>query len=316
MAAVTPGLTPPRPPLLSLLGALHGLGGLLTLGLLFLFNGVVANDTRHPEGITLLLVGSALVLGGAAALGFAAARGLTRGYRYGAWFSTALVWGFPVALVVVKRGDAGVFAVLLLAAALTQGLLVLALRRGLLVTAPPGEALLLAKRTVVLALAVALFGWLAHGMAVAGVAHIEAAVLEDLRSFVSAEAAYSQSNGGLYEARIECLARPRECLPAGETLQPFLDAATLERLTLQHPSYWQFRLHTAGGSMESGPDAARRSRTSVRGFALQARPIQPGHAGVRSFCVDDTVRLCFNPDGREFAIREGRCPPPPECSDL
>lgn len=217
--------------------------------------------------------------------------------------------------MVVKRGDAGVVAVLLLAAAVTQGLLVLALRRGLLVAAPPGEARLLAKRTVGLALAVALFGWFAHGMAVAGVGHIEAAVLEDMRSFISAEAAYRHSNGGLYEARIECLARPRECLPAGETLQPFLDAATAERLTLQHPSYWQFRLHTAGGPTESGREAARRSRTSVRGVALQARPLRPGHAGVRSFCVDDT-RLCFSADGREFAIREGRCPPPPECSDL
>ncbi len=316
MATVATGATPSRPPLLSLLGALHGLGSVVALGLLFLFNGVVANDTRHPEGIAVLLVGSALVLGGAAALSLAAARGLTRGYRYGAWLSTALVWGFPAALLAVKRGEAGLFTVLLSAAAVTQGLLVLALRRGLLVAGPPGEARLLAKRTVVLALAVALFGWVAHGMALAGVGHIEAAVLEDLRSFVSAEAAYSQSNGGLYEMRIECLARPRECLPAGGTLQPFLDAPTVERLTLQHPSYWQFRLHTAGRPPESGPEAAQRSRTSVRGFALQARPLRPGHGGVRSFCVDDTARLCFDPAGRELAIREGRCPPPPECSDL
>jgi hypothetical protein len=316
MSAVAPGATPSRPPLLSLLGTLHGLGSVLALGLLFLFNSVVANDTRHPEGIAVLLVASALVLGGAAALGFAAARGLTRGYRYGAWLSTALVWGFPAALVAVKRGDAGLFTILLLAAAVTQGLLVVALRRGLLGAAPPGEALVLAKRTVVLLLAVALLGWVAHGMALASVSHIEAAVLEDMRSFVAAEAAYSQSNGGLYETRIECLVRPRECLPAGGPTEPLLDAGTVERLTLQHPSYWQFRLDAAGGPPESGPEAAQRSRTSVRVFALQARPLRPGHAGVRSFCVDDTARLCFNPGGRELAIREGRCPPPPECSDL
>jgi hypothetical protein len=315
---MTPPAPPPRsprPPLLSLLAAAHALGSAGALALLFLVNSVVATETRNPEGVPELLVGMALVLGGAAALGFVAARGFARGYRYAAWCSTALVWGVPCALVATRRTDALLLAPLLAAAVLSQASVAVAWRRGLLGPAPAAEAGVHARRTLGLAVVVSLFGWMAQGMAFAGVGRIEAAVIGDLRTFAAAEAAYSQSNDGLYERRIECLARPQECLPGIGPIPPFLTSSTAQRLTKPHPSFWEFRLHTVDGPPPA-PAGALRSRTSVVRFALQARPLRPDHAGVRTFCVDSTGRLCANREGGALAIVDGACPAPPECPDL
>jgi hypothetical protein len=309
-----------RPPWLSILGVLFMLGGLLALGLLLVIDAAVANDTRYPEGVGRLLLGASLLLGTAGWLGLAAGRGLMRGYRSSFWLASLLIWGFPAALVAVGRGGWGEVGLLLVLAVWAQAFLLRARRQSLLLPAPPGERWLLLRRAVFMGAAIYAFGWFALSMGVAHVGRIEGGVLADLRSFCSAEEAYRQSNGGLYESRIECLGDPGRCLgqtPGSEPPTPFLDEETTRRLTIRDPSYYRYRLGTAdrAGHTDEKRSLAR-SPTSVGRYAMSVGPLQPGRALSRSFCVDWSGRLCFNRDGHELPVREGSCPPPPECEDL
>ena len=53
----------------------------------------------------------------------------------------------------------------------------------------------------------------------------ESAILGDLRIVISAQAAYAAANAGFYDSRLECLAKPWDCIPGYPRSAPaFLDA--------------------------------------------------------------------------------------------
>ena len=145
-----------------------------------------------------------------------------------------------------------------------------------------------------------------RGLLRAHVSTAEATAIGDIRTMIAAQAAYASRNDGRYEPRLECLLEPAKCLPGypadGE---PFLGKALAS-------------LRAKGGyrrAFRPGPQAPPRAAVAgrspapgVTGFAYTAVPEVPGETGVRGFCGDSTVLLCFTTDGREPSVtREGRC---------
>lgn len=133
---------------------------------------------------------------------------------------------------------------------------------------------------------------------------LEAATIGDLRAMISAQAAYSHQNDGLYEARLECLAEPVTCLPDyPKNGRPFLERylASLETKAGYRRAFYP------------GPPGA--ARPAVRGrprppgitsFAYTAVP--DAYEGMRGFCGDSTGLICFTRDGREPRVTpEGKC---------
>jgi hypothetical protein len=132
----------------------------------------------------------------------------------------------------------------------------------------------------------------------------------DLRTVVSAEAAYSQRNGGFFDT-LECLTAPSPCIP-GEAATPavvYLDAAFLRRE--RHGYIFTFHPGPAAPSR----DAAVTSPSSLTAFAYVATPRASG-SGLRAFCGEASGRICFTSSEPMPAIRDGVCPPAPTCTDL
>ena len=131
----------------------------------------------------------------------------------------------------------------------------------------------------------------------------ESSAIGDVRTVISAQAAYAAVNGGYYDT-MECLASPAGCLPgnAGDALtviDPALAQATIKngyRRTL-HP----------GPAVDPSRLTRPVSASSVVSFAYVAVPLTAGQTGVRSFCGDDRGMVCFMSDGSEPPVVNGRC---------
>ena len=137
----------------------------------------------------------------------------------------------------------------------------------------------------------------------------EAATIGDIRTVVSAEAAYQSSSNGWYGPP-ECLARPAECIPAydGPT---FLDP---QMASLAVKSGYRRAFH-GRPAMSAGADGSAPPPRALEGWAYVADPVTPGQTGVRSFCGDASGRICAVPSG-PIDASGGECPPPPSCPDL
>lgn len=111
----------------------------------------------------------------------------------------------------------------------------------------------------------------------------ESATIGDLRTIVSAQAAYQAANGGLYESKPSCLAAPASCIP-GYTGAPFLDLATFA----EQKSGYRRQMRTGA----PGAPAENASPSSASSFAVEALPVTPNTTGVRGFCADHTGVVC------------------------
>ena len=137
----------------------------------------------------------------------------------------------------------------------------------------------------------------------------EAATIGDVRTVISAEAAYQSASGGYYGPP-ECLARPKECLPAYDGPH-FLDAQLAEA---QVKSGYRRTFHP-GPLVDTALDGSPVPPRSLSTFAYVAVPEKAGQTGVRSFCGDASGRVCaVNAGGIDAS--GGECPPPPACNDL
>jgi hypothetical protein len=123
----------------------------------------------------------------------------------------------------------------------------------------------------------------------------ESAAIGDLRSLVSAQAAYSSVNEGVY-GELPCLSTPASCMK-GYTGPVFLDA---KLTSLETKSGYRRAFH-------AGRKAAR--ARSVDGFAYTAMPLEPGKSGTRSFCIDASGVIRVDPKGGDIRPVGGECPP-------
>jgi type IV pilus assembly protein PilA len=122
----------------------------------------------------------------------------------------------------------------------------------------------------------------------------ESATIGDIRTVISAQAAYQSANGGWYDGSLSCLAiAGSTCIPNYPTNAPtFLD------------SNISFMLPKSGynRSFESGPQPSPlntdlASATSASSYAYVASPVNQGQTGVRGFGGDSSGVLCFTPNG-------------------
>jgi type IV pilus assembly protein PilA len=136
----------------------------------------------------------------------------------------------------------------------------------------------------------------------------EAATIGDIRTVISAEAAYQGASGGYY-GPLECLPAPADCIPgyAGPT---FLDPA-LASATVKSGYRRTFVAGPAAAVTIGGPPTPPRSLES---FAYVAVPENRGQTGVRGFCGDSSGRICATTDGSAPEVVDGACDP--ECRDL
>ena len=132
----------------------------------------------------------------------------------------------------------------------------------------------------------------------------ESSAIGDVRSVISAQAAYQSVNCGAY-GRLECLSSPRApgCLANYPAEGPtFLDS-TLSSATLK--SGYRRTFHP--GSQMTGPGCPEGSGLDT--FAYTAVPVTRGQTGVRGFCGDSTGIVCSTADGSEPEIVAGNCGP-------
>jgi hypothetical protein len=133
---------------------------------------------------------------------------------------------------------------------------------------------------------------------------LETAAIGDLRTMISAQAAYSRQNDGLFEACLECLAEPATCLPEYAKNGPrFLDPALASLETARGYR----RAFYPGPVAGTRPPARGRPRPpGITSFAYTAVPV--AYERMRAFCGDATGLICFTRDGREPRVTaEGRC---------
>jgi hypothetical protein len=130
----------------------------------------------------------------------------------------------------------------------------------------------------------------------------ESAVIGDIRSVISAQAAYEAANGGFFDARLSCLKNPSACIPRYPENSPrFLDGG----LAALEPKNGYDRSFVPGPPVEGDP--AITSPSSTASYAYVAVPTEPGYSGVRGFCGDSSGVLCFTTDGRAPGVEAGRC---------
>jgi type IV pilus assembly protein PilA len=128
----------------------------------------------------------------------------------------------------------------------------------------------------------------------------EAAAIGDIRTVISAEAAYAYANGEAYD-ELRCLAEPAKCV-TGYTGPYFIDT----RLTVPEKTGYRRKFYAG----PKAPKAKSKSATGVLSFAYTAVPITIGETGTRGFCADDSGIICFTTDGSEPKVAAGKCAQP------
>jgi type II secretory pathway pseudopilin PulG len=132
----------------------------------------------------------------------------------------------------------------------------------------------------------------------------EAATIGDLRTVVSAQAAYASANAG-FPDRLECLAQPTQCIPNYPGTAPVF----LDRLLLESPRHgYRFRFVPGTAAQPDGSAAGRISPSSLTGFAYVAEPVTAGQTGIRAFCAGASGLICFETSGAIREAGDGTCP--------
>jgi type IV pilus assembly protein PilA len=129
----------------------------------------------------------------------------------------------------------------------------------------------------------------------------ESATIGDIRTVISAQAAYQSSNGGLYDSALSCLVAPSNaaCIKSYPTNAPnFLDSA-IAAGTAKSGYARTFRASAAVPAAARPPVA---SNTSVGAYSYLASPVTVGQTGVRGFGGDSSGVLCFSNTGAEPPI--------------
>jgi type IV pilus assembly protein PilA len=126
----------------------------------------------------------------------------------------------------------------------------------------------------------------------------EAATIGDIRTVISAQAAYQSANGGWYEGEFACLNAPfNGCIPSYPTNSPtFLDSQLASMLSKSG-----YERSFGEGVAPANYNANISSTSSTTSYVYWATPTSPGQTGVRGFAGDSSGILCFSTNGDEAA---------------
>jgi type II secretory pathway pseudopilin PulG len=128
----------------------------------------------------------------------------------------------------------------------------------------------------------------------------ESMAIGDIRTVISAEAAYQSANAGYYDT-LECLGTPGSCIP-GYNGPTFIDPMLASGLD---KGGYKRTFHPGAAPTEEG--GSQRSPSSISSFAYTAVPVQRNQTGVRGFCGDSSGRICYTLDGSEPPVVDGEC---------
>jgi type IV pilus assembly protein PilA len=122
----------------------------------------------------------------------------------------------------------------------------------------------------------------------------ESATIGDVRTVISAQAAYQSTNGGWYESDWSCLAANGGCVPSVPTQAPtYLDS---QIAALTPKSGYGRATPSFGAAGPTGTDPTI-SAGSVAAFVYTATPMALGQTGVRGFGGDASGIVCYSIDG-------------------
>ena len=123
----------------------------------------------------------------------------------------------------------------------------------------------------------------------------ESATIGDVRTVISAQAAFQSANGGWYTGAMSCLnnVAPGVCIPSYPSNAPtFLDTnvASLAPKSGYQRSFIPGGAPTPLNTMVAGT-------SSVASYAYVTSPVAQGQTGVRGFGGDSSGVLCFTAQG-------------------
>jgi type IV pilus assembly protein PilA len=121
----------------------------------------------------------------------------------------------------------------------------------------------------------------------------ESATIGDIRTVISAQAAYHSANGGWYASNMMCLSTPATtagCIPSYPANGPtFLD-----------PTIAGQRAKSGyNRSFEAPPvsvNTAIAGTASANSYTYSAWPVTSGQSGVRAFAGDNSGVICYTPN--------------------
>ena len=141
----------------------------------------------------------------------------------------------------------------------------------------------------------------------------ESATLGDIRTLISAQAAYQSANSGFYDGQLSCLTEPSNagCIPSYPAIAPtFLDS----QLASEQTKSGYNRSFQPGATI--APLVPTASPTSTSVYRYDATPINIGQTGVRGFAADSSGRICFTTNGVSVAAGASAGTLPGTCQDL
>jgi prepilin-type N-terminal cleavage/methylation domain-containing protein len=120
----------------------------------------------------------------------------------------------------------------------------------------------------------------------------ESATIGDIRTVISAQAAYQSANSGFYDSVLTCLNNPNGCIPGYPANAPtFLDSSMSASLG---KSGYNRQFQGAPAPANLPPTA---SGTASTAYIYLSSPINIGQTGVRGFGGDSSGVLCFTTSG-------------------
>ncbi len=134
----------------------------------------------------------------------------------------------------------------------------------------------------------------------------ESAAVGDIRTIYSAEMLFMAVADGAY-GELRCLNIPADCIadiPGEKLLDKDITVATEKK---------GYRRKFHPGPRVASAKAKGKPSPFVKTFAYTAVPIRRGESGMRSFCGDNTGRICVVADGSEPPVAGGLCAP---CTEL
>jgi len=130
----------------------------------------------------------------------------------------------------------------------------------------------------------------------------ESATIGDIRTVISAQAAYQSANGGWYSSTMACLNVPSGagCIPNYLANAPtFLDSAVTG---LGAKSGYNRSFNSVP---VTNVNTAVSGTNSASAYAYGATPVTSGQTGVRGFAGDSSGVLCFNANGASWPMTTG-----------
>jgi len=119
----------------------------------------------------------------------------------------------------------------------------------------------------------------------------ESATIGDIRTVITAQAAYQSSNGGFYDTSLTCLTTPSTCIPSYPSGAPnFIDS----QLASQTAKSGYSRSFVATAITGAPPTS---STTSTGAYNYYATPVTLNQTGVRGFEGDQAGVLCYTTNG-------------------